>query len=239
MAALVAAGADAKDIEKAEASATKARERAAKKREQAETKREQASKKLERAADKRKAATEKDEDATNYDNDASRLVDKVGGGAAVKPVQQGRVGPGGTQPEAGVAPRGGGRVGPGGEAPTSGSGIVRDPYSAYRVSPTGTVPEPEGETIEHGLSGRVKALVRGAMGALLGHGEKQKVEPRGKPLEPFTGDTVPISEQDIDAAIAVWNERMPARAKGILEARVPTAEEEAQAAQDLKVEESA
>lgn len=72
-------------------------------------------------------------------------------------------------------------------------------------------------------------------------GEKRGVlvEPKGKPLKPFTGDKVPISEEDIDAAIVTWNERMPKRAKGVLEARVPTAEEEAQAALDLEAEEGA
>jgi hypothetical protein len=97
-------------------------------------------------------------------------------------------------------------------------------------------PSGEGETAEPGLSGRVKAMVQSAVDALLGHSEKQKVEPRGKPLKPFTDDKVPISEEDIDAAIAKWNERMPKRAKGILEARVPTAEEKAQAALDLEME---
>jgi len=201
VAALVAAGADPGDIEKAEARATKARERAEKKREQAEKKREQATAKLERAADKRKSAGEKDEDATGYDEDARELVDKVGGGAAVEPAQQGTVGPGGGAPEPEPEPE-----------------------------PTRPVPMP--------VKG-IKSLVQSTLGALLGHSEKQKVEPRGKPLEPFTDDEVPISDKDIDAAIATWNERMPKRAKGVLEARVPTAEEEAQAAQDLGAEESA
>lgn len=95
----------------------------------------------------------------------------------------------------------------------------------------------EDEAIEQGLGGRVKAMVRSAMDALLGHSEKQKVEPRGKPLEPFTEDEVPISDEEVDTAIATWNERMPKRAKGILEARVPTAEEEAEAARDLEGQE--
>lgn len=69
-------------------------------------------------------------------------------------------------------------------------------------------------------------------------GEKRGalVEPKGKPLRPFTKDEVPISDEDIDAAIATWNERMPKRAKGVLEARVPTAEEEVEAEQDLEAE---
>ena len=67
-------------------------------------------------------------------------------------------------------------------------------------------------------------------------GEKRGalVEPKGKPLKPFTEAKVPISEEDIDAAVATWNERMPKEAKGILEARVPTAEEEAEAERDLE-----
>jgi len=171
VAELVAAGADSVDIEKAEANATKARERAEKKREQAEAKREQASKKLERAADKRKSATDKDADAVSYDEDARDLVDKVGGGAWTE-----------TRPQS--------KVGPGGEAPEpEEKAISRVPESSG-----------ESETIEHGLSGRVKAMVQGAMGALLGRGEKQKVEPRGEPLKPFTKDEVPISDEDIDAA---------------------------------------
>ena len=49
--------------------------------------------------------------------------------------------------------------------------------------------------------------------------EKQveKLTPPGKPLKPWGKEPVPISEEDIDLAIAEWNERVP-EAAGLLEA---------------------
>jgi hypothetical protein len=56
----------------------------------------------------------------------------------------------------------------------------------------------------------------------------QTIQPRGQPLEPWTEDTVPVSDEEIDAAIAEWDETkgLP---PAILSARVATPEEEAEA----------
>jgi len=50
-------------------------------------------------------------------------------------------------------------------------------------------------------------------------GEKQveKLTPPGRPLKPWGDEPVPITEEDIDLAIAEWNERVP-EAAGLLEA---------------------
>ena len=67
--------------------------------------------------------------------------------------------------------------------------------------------------------------------------ERELVKPRGKPLAPVEEDEVEITDEEVDAAIAEWDESMPVEARGILDAKEATPEEAARYAEELEAQE--